>query len=319
MTVVSGMKFNQKEGAIVSDEQSSSSFRKEDIANKIHKLELGEGKPFAFIGGSGYSDILYDSAKQAKSALSSIKDEIKDGRGIACFFGHVFMNVKRQYLDGALVGQFGLREIDFQAGFRLGQNGERIQLDQSLIAEYNRFRSHLNSPEGILFNAFLMLTYDNNEIELYKIVMDRENPIPVATPSDAIGSGFEQVEDELASYFRNIPRAARGNIDPIEGLSELLYGTERASIRNPGVGGTPLVKIVKEGVIISPGEDETKLAVEIAKGRRAGYLSNEFEYNSLKKLLYGKGNFEEVEEAMWLEAEDKKNLDKMLRGYKVRE
>ncbi len=318
MTVVSGMKFNQREGAIISDEQSSSGFRKENIATKIHSLDLGEGKPFALAGGSGYVAVLHDSIVQARDFLIGNKDKIRIGGDIASGFAHVFLNVKQQYLDGVLVGEFGLRECDFHVGCRTGQNGEKIPLDPSIKSQYSELRRKLNSQGELLDNAFLVLTYDQEGIGLYRLSMAIEHPLPVARPSDTIGSGSEQVDDEIAYYLDNIPRDERGNINPIDGISELLYGTERASIRNPGVGGTPLVKIIKEGKVISPGENETRLAVEIVKGCRRGHLPKEFERESLDALLYRRETFESIEGKMWESASDRQGLSRMLRGYKVK-
>ncbi len=317
MTVVSGMKFNQREGAIISDEQSSSGFRKENIATKIHSLEFGEERPFALAGGSGYVVVLQDSITQARDFLTKKIKKVRTGRDIANVFAHVFLNVKQQYLDGCLVAEFGLRESDFHTGCRTGQNGEKIPLDPAIKSQYLDLKRKLSSHGELLDDAFLVLTYDESGLELYNLSMRIEHPLPVVRPSDAIGSGSEQVDDEMAYYLDSIPRDERGNINPIEGISELLYGTERASIRNPGVGGTPLVKIVKEGKVISPGENETRLAVEIVKGCRRGYLSEEFEKESLDALMYRGETFESIEGKMWESAVDKQSLNRMLRGYKV--
>ena len=318
MTVVSGMKFNQGEGAIISDEQSSSGFRKENIATKIHSLDLGEGKPFALAGGSGYVMVLQDSIVQARDFLTNNREKIRIGRDLASGFAHVFLNVKQQYLDGVLFGEFGLKERDFHAGYRTEQDGEKIPLDPSIKSQYIELKRKLNSDGELLNNSFLVLTYDERGVDLYRLLMAIEHPLPIARPSDAIGSGSEQVDDEIAYYLDNIPRDERGNINPIEGISELLYGTERASIRNPGVGGTPLVKIIKEGKVISPGENETRLAVEIVKGCRRGYLPKEFERESLDALLYRGETFESIEGKMWECTSDREGLSRMLRGYKVR-
>ena len=55
------MKFNEKEGALVADEQGSSQSRKYDFIEKTHELEFGDNK--VLYGGAGSADFIYSVVK----------------------------------------------------------------------------------------------------------------------------------------------------------------------------------------------------------------------------------------------------------------
>src|SRR3989338_921187 len=117
-----------------------------------------------------------------------------------------------------------------------------------------------------------------------------------------------------------MPRDKRTNISPVEGLAALLHATERASVRNQGVGGTPMVALLQERNVITPPEDSCKHAVELVKGARSGYLRPEFRNEALIALMYQNRDFAIIEPEMWKEAETlgkSRELGLMLRGYKV--
>ena len=62
MTVISAMKLNESEGAIISDEQSSTDSRKYDNSEKLYDFSH-ENMTFA-VGGTGALWVLYDIAKK---------------------------------------------------------------------------------------------------------------------------------------------------------------------------------------------------------------------------------------------------------------
>ena len=97
-----------------------------------------------------------------------------------------------------------------------------------------------------------------------------------------------------------------------------MIATEEACSVNVGVGGTPQIKILRQGEIITPNVYNSKLASEIVLGTRAGYLPGEFQRDALTALLYEGADYRTIDEKMWQHAgEHQDQLRQMLRGYPV--
>ncbi len=316
MTVISGMIFNEREGALVADEQASTHERKYDISTKIHEL-LDEKGAIALMGGSGASDVLYDVVCRTSDYLQRNKEKIFGGRSIAAAAGEIMSQVKRQYIDGYLKNLFGISEAEFHTGLRSLPDGTKVPIHDSLMRRYHQIiEGHDSGFNPLINNAFIVLTYDG-KIQLFRVSMGLENPIPTERPYDAIGTGADKADDSLSDFFEDTSRDERKNTNKITGLSTLLYATERASVRNVGVGGTPYIKIIDGGKVITPNEANSRLAAEIVRGTKRGHLPQEFEREALEALLYNNGNFETFEKAIWEKATNKEKLSLLLRRYKV--
>ncbi|MBI1969076.1 hypothetical protein HYS48_00140 [Candidatus Woesearchaeota archaeon] len=317
MTVISVMKFNEKEGAMIADEQATYGGRKAEGAAKIDELSNG-GKVAGVMGGSGSADVLRDVSMQTVKAIRENASNTQDGKSLANVLGLVMAQVKRQYIDGYLLAEFGLREADFQSGHRTMPDGARVSLDQSIMQRYQRILDgHDQAANQFLDNGILLLTYDSGGVQLYAASMALANAWPISGQYRCIGSGTDMADGELGAFLETLPREKREHIDIIDGITALLSATERASARNIGVGGIPIIRIVREGKLIKPGEDQSKLAAEIVKATKKGYVSKEFQREALEGLIYTAGDVAAFEESMWREAGDNRTkLDRMLRGYR---
>lgn len=321
MTVISTMKFNQNVGAIVGDEQSSTHIRKYDHAEKLHDI-INSDNIKVSIGGTGASDILYKIAEKATKEVEKAKGKLQTDEQVLFLISQIMSHERKSLIDGVLIEQLGVSQRDIYNGYRLeGPENNKVQLEMPLMREYEQIKNS-DSLKKILNNAFLSLSYQTeNGISINSLGMGQHGPWPSASPYITIGSGQDMADTELSNYVASIPRSKRKNINPIEGIAALLYATEKASITNIGVGGTPMIKIVSDKGIISPDENSSRLAVEIVKGSRAGYLPKEFEHKALESLIFrykkGKSNFEKIEKAMWDNTSNQKELSFMLRGYNI--
>ena len=319
MTVISGMKFGQSEGAIVADEQSSDGFRKYDMAAKLSIIESPDKTVRAVLGGTGAAAVLYDVTLQLPQAIEQNAPTLSDGRSLAAITAHVMAMVKKQYIDSYLFDKFRLREIDFQTGNLTTPEGNR-PIDPSIMQQYHQLISGQSEFAQHINNAFLVLTTDKSGVQLYTVSMALGNPIPVVRPYESIGSGSETADSELYAFFENIPREKRSDIDRVEGIAALLFATHRATVRNPGVGGIPLIAILQGNEIIQPDENSSKLGVELVRAARSGVISEPFKREALEGLMYKGSIFADVEKGMWAEAKKlgaERKLSMMLRGYKV--
>ncbi|MFH1182030.1 MAG: hypothetical protein V1702_03670 [Candidatus Woesearchaeota archaeon] len=320
MTVISGMKFNDWAGAIVADEQVSYGLRKSGLATKLTPLTSNDNSICAVLGGTGAADVLYDAAKEISHAVKNMDPNkpLTDAQGMADLVSYFLGRVKQKYIDGYLFAKFRLREIDFQSGNLTTPEGLK-PMDPALKEHYQQLISGQVEAAQFLNNSFLLLAGDKNGIQLYNTSMFMANPVPVSKPYEIVGLG-DTADNELNAFFENMPREERANIDQVKGIAALLNATDRASVRNQGVGGTPLIGIIKDSKFLMPGENNSKLSVELVKAERHGFLSPQFVYSALEQLIFGNGQFEAVEKEMWQEASklgQQEKLDRLLRGYKM--
>jgi hypothetical protein len=318
MTVVSGMIFNPEEGALIADEQSSGQVRKYDIAKKLHNYSAEGGKVKAAMGGSGSSEFLHAVDLQIEEGLKTKRaDEIPNGEALADFIGQNLLSTKIGYLDNYLRTNLGPGWQDFQAGNFLDANRNMRQIEPSLMENFKSLMGGRDERSAFFSNnGILLMTSEPGKIKLYNLMCNITKPIPISRPYESIGSGSDMADQVIYSFFENQPREKRESINPIEGLVALLHATERASAVNQGVGGVPYITVLKQGEIIQPCENNSKLAAEIVKAEKKGMLNKGFSRTALYSLLYKNEDFETVETEMFARAKDKTDLDRMLRGYR---
>ncbi|MBU1199688.1 MAG: hypothetical protein KKF46_01875 [Nanoarchaeota archaeon] len=318
MTVISGMRFNPRQGAIVADEQSSNSNRKYDIAQKLHTLSAGEQPIQAVIGGSGAADILHAVELRVDQDLTKYGPKLESAEKLAGLVGYSFQNVRNEFMDAYMRTNLGISWDEFKTGFAKSDDGENLQIEKGLMDDYRNLISGRDSRvEFIQRNQFLILCGDAKDVKLYTTHGCQTKPMPIARPYEVIGSGSDAADHALAGFFENRAREQKKDIDPIEGIIALLQATERASAVNVGVGGTPYIAIISDGKIIQPSENNSKLASEIVKAEKRDMLKSGFTSEALASLLYRNANFADVDQEMQRQAHDPVALNRILRGYKV--
>src|SRR3989344_3667924 len=267
MTVVSAMKFNEQAGALVTDERGSYGSRHTDVATKIYRV--GSTSPFALVGTAGSLSVAADVTQEANTYLRNPQSQkpIEEGEDIANLLSEMMNRSKRQIIHGHLISSFGLTETDFIRGQVIRSNTDPYRIDPSIMQRYERILEGKDPMiSDMLTNHFLALTRDANSVELYNIWMGTSVPIKVVLPYAAVGTGGDAADATLQSFVVKLPRAKRVDIDPLNGIAELLFATHRASETNIGVGGTPYIGIIREGEMIMPTEENSRLALEVVRG-----------------------------------------------------
>ncbi|MFO8016153.1 MAG: hypothetical protein R6U32_03550 [Candidatus Woesearchaeota archaeon] len=321
MTVVSAMKFNPMEGAIISDEQASTQQRKYDLATKIRQFE-GMGA-IVFAGGSGTADMLYDIEERLEGHFMDKREQIRDRKSAASLVSEVMTETKRDYIQAIMHSRYGLSESELQSGTKIScdpnGNTRTMPIDKRILDQYHSIVEGRNEEfSGVTHNMFLLLASDSEGVEIYTVNTNICNPVPVSTIYRCIGSGQDMADAELSSYMDRVPKEQRNSMDLIQGIKALLNSTEKASAKNIGVGGTPSLYIVSgDEVITPPTENHTRLAMEIVKADSNGFLYKGFADRALRDLIYGGADFGEVEEMMWEKTSRPDELNLMLRGYRV--
>ena len=315
MTLITAMKFNPHEGAIIADEEVTNSDRKYQLASKIH--ELSANNIIALFGGCGASDVLCDSVIQIEDSVKMPQVQIQNNQDIANHISYVFGQVKKQYRNGYLKDKFGISEEEFHAGKKIMSDGNLATIAKSLMERYYQTVDEKNEFAHMVQNAFLILTKDTRGIGLFIASMNLERATPVPRPYAPVGSGYDIADKVLYEFFEDIPRDKRDSVDPIDGIAALLNAVACASTRNIGVGGTPLIKVIRHDTIIRPNENNSRLALEITKAAEHNFLSKEFKKEALDALIYQNVPFADVEQKMFNQTKCPENLSYFLRGYKL--
>ena len=320
MTVVSALKFNKNRGAMIADErlisdEASSMDEKHDVDIKLYELPLLKNV-VGVIGGSGSSEEIYSAFLSSGSVIKSKRASIRTGRDMAEQVSRVVARLRRQVVDAHFFNKYGLLEANYHTGKRKGANGKLVDLDEDL---WNNIKDEYESDDlkGKIDNEFLMMTSSKEGVRMYRADMDMVHPYEVELMYDSIGSGGGKAGEVLCQFVRSFPRQARRELPHLEGMEVLLRAYEHSTVMS-GVGGTPLIKIVKDGVILTPSHENSKLAAEIVKGARFGELPESFELNSLDELLYKSADSWRVEEEMWALASNPRRLSRLLRDYPQR-
>jgi len=318
MTVISAMKFNDEEGAIVADEQATYGGRKLKFVDKVYTL-IDDAGMNAVIGSSGLIDFAYEGiVKRLLVNIGPHRDRLQSGFDLARVVGECMDDVKQGYIAGAVQSRFGISDHEFKMRQRKFGEG-MVPIPQEDVAEYKQYREGVNNEIKVCCD--LVLVRDERGIEIYITGMENSMPVPTSRPFRCIGSGQDMADECLVAWFDRMKREERKNVNPVLGLARLLYATERASVRNMGVGGTPTISVISktdEGhKIIIPSETSSLLAAELVKGESAGYLPQEFMIESLDKLVFKGEDPLDVEKAMWEATTYQRQFSRFLRGYKV--
>lgn len=317
MTVISAMKFNSEEGAIIADEQSSNQLRKKDFATKLKEYNNSNGV-LVISGGSGLSDLLYYITERVESCVNNCKGNIKQAKHIALILDQELANAMDFLRDGCLKAKINVSLSEFQSRGKYLSENEFVKLPDSIIEIGCRILDSHEFQEW-LSTGFVIFARDCQGVGLYALSNTVASPLPVAQPYQCIGSGSDMADAEWAAFVDLLPRDKRNNIKPLEGIAALIYATERAARRNVGVGGTPFIGIItSDGTSVYPDENESRLAAEIVRGTHARLLPKSFQYEALEKLIYHKNYFSDIEEEMRDRAGKKSDkLSLLLRNYKV--
>src|SRR3989338_8431550 len=143
MTVVSCMKFNEHEGAIVSDEESSNfsaSWRKYDLSEKLQEFSKPDKSVSLIIGGSGMSNTIHEVEVRLNELWTAHNDKINDKCTIVNEIKNILNSITGQYIEDYLKNKFRLSEIDFQRGYRVISDDkgtlQQIPLEKYLMEQY---------------------------------------------------------------------------------------------------------------------------------------------------------------------------------------
>lgn len=305
MTVINAMKFNDREGGMVTDSQSSTDLRKYDFAEKVVSISSTSQKTIILAGGSGASNFLYEARSRLQEALG--EREKYTVKNAADLLAEIQTQMKRSTINAELRSSFGVE-------FSQALSGQGIS-DYMQKAMGETFTGQRENQKKYLSGGFLLVGKDERGTYLYVIGIG-DNPTWIAQPYGTIGIGGDESDKVLSGFVKSLKREQWHNINPLLGMSVLIRATNASSELNQGVGGVPIVSYFNDsGVTILP-EDESRLATEIVRVADAQLIPPEAARTSLEQLLYQKSGFEDVEQETFRKNPQYDKIMRFLRGYK---
>jgi hypothetical protein len=309
MTVINAMKFNENEGGMVADSQSSNSMRKYDFADKV--IPISGNETYALIGGSGSSDLLYEatSALTKHFADRTITEETYVISDIAEALSVITTTLKRNIINLSLKSIFGIDSKTAQSGEGLSPQLS-AEVKEVLTAGSQGAKERFN-------NGFIVIGKDKEGVSLYQVWMG-SSPNHIPQPYWTIGSGSDESDKVLCSFVKYQSRDGRKNISLVKGMTALIRATNASSEINSGVGGTPTISYFDQKGIVILGEEESKLATEMVKVGDARLISSFSAERGLEALLHGTCSIDEVEHETFKRTPvlyDK--IMRYLRGYRI--
>jgi hypothetical protein len=341
MTSINALKFDDKSGILICDEQRT--WNDEELKiNSCDKIRpvvspsvlKGAGITASY-GNTGTSTLgdewtvnmqkLIDQQYQ-QWVVSKKPPFFMSVEDIAKLAFREQTRLKFDKIDQQLKGKFGFTSREFIAGSFL-KDGNKIEIkDKKIIEqipEYLTWASRSKDITGVFLNAGVIAGYsDADGFRIFLLSLIDPTCEPVSEIFLAEGSGLD-VCDHLYTDFanaRSIPER-RGAVDRGLGTLKMLEGLNYAINLCAGVGG--YIKIIyvnghekdyaKRVTEIS--DHRSKLAGEIAEAYTRRFISEQKAIQLAEQILYLGRPFKEVNEELMKSVPDRGAFLKHLRGY----
>ncbi len=342
MTAINALKFDEKSGILVCDEQRTwnDEEMKVDSCDKIRpivsrKILKDTGLAVCY-GNTGSSSLGDEWAVNMNKTLERKFEDWKQTPteqflsmdAVAHLAFNEQMKLKHDHIDQQLKGKFGFTARDFIAG-SYKKNGKEIKIkDKEIIEkipEYLTWAGRSDAVSGVFLNAGIIAGYSPKDgFRIFLLSLIDPTCEPVGEIFLAEGSGLD-ICDHLYTDFanaRSVPER-RGNIDRGLGTLKMLEGLNYAIDLCAGVGG--YVKIIyinghekdPDKQLREYSDYRSKLAAEIAIAYTRRFLSEAKAVQLIENILYEGHSFAEVNTALMDSVSDRNIFIKMLRGYRV--
>jgi hypothetical protein len=342
MTVVNVMKFDHYRGALVCDEQTTFddnryAYLSDKIKNLIpYKISKDQGIVAAY-GGSGTQSVAAEVVKKTRRELEMAFQDMKSAglknfhyetiEDISRFAMRKMLEVKHHHLNDVIYANFHFDMDDFNRGY-YEVGGEKYEIKQENViektTEYITWKDYNPDVDVIFKNKAIIAGYDPvNGFEIYTLSLMENECFYSGGLYESIGSGSDTATISLNDFINTkVLSKRRKNIDPVEGIIELVRATNASARKNYGVGG--YFNIVLIDGEKPAGEQyfeildhRARLASEIVFAAEYNLLTQDDTFYLMNRIIFEETPFEEVEEEFIRKSTDPKKMDLLLRGYKI--
>ncbi len=337
MAIVNSFKFSRDQGGVISDEESwhlrlRKSHHTEHVVELLPGGIMEESGVVALYGGVGGPDFHYEVVHRARVALQARKKagepppRTLEEAGRAAV--DMFNRVTRRYTDDRLRFLYGITLDDLNNG-RVRKGGEKHDLAQGAVK--TRALKMAKQEEGFDDaplsppNHACLAGWDA-ESGFQGFCMKQESGVLSlqAGGFESIGAGKYAGGISFQKLLRGMTlEERREGPGAGRGLLALVSSIIEAGEHFGQVGGNYNLYVVDGGAKDSRSRvkyfhgGDARLAVEIARASRAGFIAESAAERLLLKYAMKGGRRAEIEREMFAAAKNPRGLDLMLRGYKV--
>lgn len=262
--------------------------RKGDTANKL--LHINAKDFYGAMVGAGDALNIFATFEDVKDkTFNNPKKLLETAKNFSLEYS---LNIDRQ----AMEAQMKIEEIAKKYRDKMGEQEEDGGEDpeSDIFGFSKRKKNILGGLEDYITSEFATAFYDKKEKRVRKYAISAVAYVEDPIFETAIGSGADSAGLELA---RLISGAPLGKLHKCEIAFFALCAYVRAT-QNIGVGGIPKIALIdKDGSKIVSREDSIALA-NITAAYHADILPRAYAEHNAELILRGKGNYEEVAQAV---------------------
>ena len=344
MTSINALRFNDYSGIMICDEQRSWNpedmkiFVSDKIKPVIPQEIIDEMGLVAAYGNTGTSTIgdeikftisrrLHEEYKNLKEKNDGkIPEKFKTMEDLSDLVYSIITGMKHNHISQQMKGLYGFDCNDYVAG-SYEKNGKKIELkDKEILEDCQKFmtwKGSIPDTKSVFMNAGVLAGYDDNTgFRIFQFSIWKMFKEEVDIAYAAGGSGSDMMQFYLSEFLAGkSPHERRGNIDPLEGALTMVKALNIACERNFGVGGYYNIilfngKNPKNKRMIEINDHRARLASEIGMAHHNELISFDTARELTGKLLFEGCSFEEVNNLLFKNCKDEKELLHVLRGYK---
>ncbi len=343
MTAINAIRFDDKSGLLVCDEQRT--WNEEELKiNSCDKMRpivpddiLTATGITACYGNTGTSTLGDEwSVNMAKTITAKFQSWEKTKvpshfltiEDIAELAFREQTKLKHERIDLQLQSKFGFTARDYISG-SVQKNGKKVELKETKILdkipEYLTWSSRSENVTGVFLNAGIIAGYSPKDgFRIYLLSLIDPTCEPVSEIYLAEGSGLDICDHLYTDYAnaRSIPER-RECIDRGIGTLKMLEGLNYAADLCAGVGG--YIKIIYinghestyENRVKEISDYRSKLASEVALAYTRRFIREPDAVRLIDGILYQDRPFHDVNAELMQTVDDREAFIRYLRGYKA--
>ncbi|MBN1878871.1 hypothetical protein JW823_02075 [bacterium] len=339
MSLVNFLRFNDDSGAIISDEEYwNVFFRKrmhgDNLHNVLHSDISAKLGIQCVYGGVGYPSVHREVVEKTRERIEQIILEkgvtaIRRVKDVARIAFDCLQEAIRIRIDQKMQFYYGFKTQDLNAG-QFTVQGETFPIETAVVKENARKLASRETQDTLLKVVIeakaAVFGFDENGITGYYLAGENSIMGYVHEGFEAIGTGKYASGLVFGQDFKaKTLKMRQQGYSPPTGLFELIDSAFLAGEHFKEVGGNYNFVLLDRKAATAEQQyrqvfdNEARLATEIVRAVRTGYIQKKQGIDLLNRLVFKKQDVTAIEKSLFEKARDRNALDLVLRGYKNQE
>jgi hypothetical protein len=342
MAIVNALKFDDHSGAMLTDEESWLLRRRRTFfGDNLHSLlspEMADALNIeAVYGCTGLPSFHFEVVQKTRRRLESAYakggrsqggiDGLRTLDDVAKVTMDVMRDLTRRRVDERLKFLYGFTADDLNRGF-FETGGQKYDIKQDCVRDRAMKLVTWSDKGALMKNVFenhaVVIGHDPRHGYNAFVLKGELSVLSfVSAGFEALGSGKYAAGIAFAKYLnsRSLAQRKRG-LNRTEAMIELINtGTAAADYFGECGGYFNICYVDGRGAthaqrFVNIRDHAAKLAAEIVAAYKEGFLKKADAFGLIDELVFARGKWESVEQAMFKKAKNAKGMDFILRGYK---